>query len=78
MNHNQVFGITVRELRILKNKSQETLGFDAGLDRTYISLLERGQRSPTLDTIMTLCASLDVSLSQLALMIESILVNAHD
>lgn len=63
--HNLAFGKTLRKFRIQKNLTQETLGFESGLDRTYISLLELGQRSPTLDTIVTLCNALDLSLPDL-------------
>lgn len=50
--------------------SQEFLGFESDLTRAYISLLERGLRSPTLDTQMALCAPLGVSLVVLATLIE--------
>lgn len=73
MTRNEAFGAALREIRRLKNKSQDSLAFDAGLDRTYISLLERGQRSPTLDTMLSLCIALDVRFSQLALRIEDLL-----
>lgn len=63
--HNVAFGKALRELRKTKNLSQETLAFEAGLDRTYISLLELGQRSPTLDSMMALCRALRITLLQL-------------
>lgn len=62
--HNLAFGKTLRKFRKQKNLTQETLGFESELDRTYISLLELGQRSPTLDTIVALCSALDVSITQ--------------
>ncbi|WP_157133644.1 helix-turn-helix domain-containing protein, partial [Nodularia spumigena] len=37
----------------------------ANLDRTYISLLERGKRNPSLVCITSLCKALDISLSEL-------------
>lgn len=61
--HNLAFGKTLRRLRKQKKLTQEELGFESGLDRTYISLLELGQRSPTLDTIVALCSALDIELS---------------
>lgn len=72
-SHNKAFGQAVRELRKRKNNSQETLAFDAGLDRTYISLLELGQKSPTLDTIMAICNALGVGLAQVASRVEAIM-----
>lgn len=77
-SHNKAFGQAIRELRRSKNQSQETLAFDAGFDRTYISLLELGHKSPTLDTIMALCSALDVSLAQLASRVEAIMRENHE
>lgn len=70
-NHNKAFGKILRSLRKDHGYTQETLAFESGLDRTYVSLLELGSRSPTLDTIMTLCGALNVSLSQLASEVEA-------
>ena len=70
-NHNKAFGKILRSLRRDRGYTQETLAFESGLDRTYVSLLELGLRSPTLDTIMTLCSALKVPLSQLALKVEA-------
>lgn len=69
--HNKAFGKALRSLRTTRGHTQETLAFEAGLDRTYVSLLELGSRSPTLDTIMLLCAALDVPFSQFASMVEA-------
>lgn len=68
--HNKAFGKALRSLRKTRGHTQETLAFEAGLDRTYVSLLELGSRSPTLDTIMLLCGALNVPLSQMVTMIE--------
>lgn len=70
-NHNKAFGTILRSLRRDRGYTQETLAFESGLDRTYVSLLELGSRSPTLDTIMTLCGPLNVSLTQLASEVEA-------
>ena len=40
-------GIVIKKYRVDKLLSQEQLGFIAGLDRTYISGLERGVRNPS-------------------------------
>ncbi|EMA2595191.1 helix-turn-helix transcriptional regulator [Pseudomonas aeruginosa] len=76
--HNQAFGKALRELRKQKRLTQEKLGFEAGLDRTYISVLELGQRSPTLDTLFSLCEVLDVSLVDLAARTQARLDDTHD
>lgn len=75
--HNKAFGNVLRKLRHAKNFSQEYLGFEADLTRAYISLLERGLRSPTLDTMMALCAPLGVSLVTLFTYIEAELAHGH-
>jgi transcriptional regulator with XRE-family HTH domain len=41
--------------------SQEELADRADIDRTYVSLLERGLRQPTLDTLFRLAAGLNVA-----------------
>jgi len=67
---NIIFGKVLRRLRKSKGVSQETLAFESGLARSYISLLELGQRSPTLDTLFSLCNALGISLIDLATQIE--------
>jgi transcriptional regulator with XRE-family HTH domain len=59
--HNRAFGHTLRELRKRQGLSQDALGARAGLDRTFISLLELGQRSPTLDTMIAVINALESS-----------------
>jgi DNA-binding XRE family transcriptional regulator len=62
----RAFGDALRVLRKSHNLSQEALAGDAGLDRSHISRLERGQRSPTLDAMLSLCSALDISLVEMA------------
>lgn len=54
------FGKVLKEIRTKKGVSQEQLAFECNLDRTFISLLERGLRQPTLTTLFTLADKLDV------------------
>jgi transcriptional regulator with XRE-family HTH domain len=70
-DHNYAFGLVLRDLRLKSGYSQERLGFDAGYDRTYISLLERGLCSPTLDTIVSLCSVLNVTLKEVSSSVEA-------
>ena len=70
-NHNKAFGAALRELRTERNRTQEQLAFEAGVDRTYVSLLELGHCSPTLDTIMSLCKALGISFVELAFRCDS-------
>ena len=65
-------GIVIRQLRTSRALSQETLALEAGLQRNYISLLERGKSAATIKTIFKLAVALDVSLVEIARRLESI------
>jgi len=60
------FGERVREMRLAAGLSQESLAEKCGLDRTYISGIERGKRNLSLKNIEALAIALDVSISNLA------------
>ncbi|MHC8347760.1 helix-turn-helix domain-containing protein [Pseudomonas sp. RT6P73] len=75
LDHNVAFGCVLAEQRKGLALSQEKLGFEAKMDRSFLSLLERGKRSPTLDTLMRLCKVLNISLTQLSALIEAELEN---
>jgi transcriptional regulator with XRE-family HTH domain len=60
-----VFGNALRDVRKERDLSQEELALRCGLDRTYISGLERGRRNPTLKVMLTLATHLDMTLSEL-------------
>jgi transcriptional regulator with XRE-family HTH domain len=57
----RAFGRVLREYRLKSTLSQEDLALAAGIDRTFVSLLERGKRQPTLQTIFRLAKVLGVS-----------------
>jgi transcriptional regulator with XRE-family HTH domain len=65
MTPEEAFGKVLREIRQEHSLSQEKLGFESGYHRTYISLLERGRKSPSLNTIFQLVAALGVSPSEI-------------
>lgn len=48
------FGAVLRRLREAKGISQEALALEAGLDRTFVSQIERGVRQPTLTSLFAL------------------------
>ena len=56
----RLFGERVREMRSRVAISQEELADRAGLDRTYISSLERGHRNVALENICRLATALGV------------------
>ncbi len=59
------FGRVLREARLQKGISQDTLASMCDFDRTYPSLLERGLRSPTLAMVFRLAEALDITPSLL-------------
>jgi len=60
MNLEEAVGAELRACRRKKQVSQEQLGFDAGIHRTYVSLIERGVKSPTLGVLFRLCRRVDM------------------
>lgn len=64
------FGKVLRELRKNKGLSQEQLGFEADLRRTYVSILELGQQQPSLTTVFKLAKALNITVSQLMGLLE--------
>ena len=61
----RAFGRAVRETRAQQGLSQEALGFRCGLDRTYVSGIERGVRNPSVWNVQRIALGLDTSASQL-------------
>jgi XRE family transcriptional regulator, regulator of sulfur utilization len=64
------FGARLKELRESRSISQEQLAHAAGLHRTHISLIERGQRSIRLETLERLSKALGVPPSEMFLNVE--------
>ena len=56
----EAFGQVLSTLRREAGLSQEDLGLRSGYHRTYVSLLERGQRGPSLEAVLRLASCLDV------------------
>jgi transcriptional regulator with XRE-family HTH domain len=65
-----IFGDILKELRTARKISQEKLAEYCELDRTYISLLERGLRQPTLITLFKIAKALDITPSELIKKVE--------
>lgn len=58
-------GTAIREQRIERRMSQEALSLETGVHRNYIGGVERGERSPTVVTIVKLADALAVPVSEL-------------
>lgn len=54
------FGTNLRRARKQADLSQEEVGFRASLHRTEVGLLERGGRTPRIDTLVKLAGALGV------------------
>ncbi len=59
-----IIGRLIKMYRIEKKISQEELGFRAGLHRTYIGMVERGERNITVSTLITILDSLNIHLDR--------------
>ena len=57
-------GPAFRQLREQFGLSQEALALNAGVDRTYVSGIERGVRNPSLKSMQRLAAELDITLDR--------------
>ena len=64
------FAAVLKELRLKKRLSQEALAFESDRHRNHIQRLEKGLITPTLETVLTLSAALDVSASEFVRRIE--------
>lgn len=64
------FGKVLRELRLKTDLSQEQLALETGYDRTYVSLLERGLRQPTLKTLFAFAKTLGIKPSKMIELVE--------
>jgi len=73
----KIFGQVLQEIRQERGLSQEQLGFESGYHRTYISLLERGRKNPSLNTIFQLAAALNVAPSEMLQQVEARISQAH-
>lgn len=59
------FGEAIRGIRKQRGVSQESLALKCGLDRTYVSGIERGMRNPSLTNILKIASALQVSPAEL-------------
>lgn len=64
------FGVLLRRRRTSKGLSQEDLGLIVGLDRTYISGIERGVRNPSLTVLFQIAQGLNLNLAGLVAGVE--------
>lgn len=63
-------GEELRKAREAAGLTQEELGYKAKVDRTYVSMLERGKNSPTVEVLLRICRVLGVPASELIARVE--------
>lgn len=59
------FGLRIRQLRSEKNISQEKLSFLTGFHRTYIGMIERGERNISLTNMAVFAKVFEMNVSEL-------------
>lgn len=67
----KAFGVILRDIRKERGLSQETLAVESGYHPSYIGQMERGQKSPSLRTIMNLGGALRIPGSEMLRRIEA-------
>ena len=71
MNINTQLGLRIRYLRKQKGMSQEDLALESGVNKNYLSDLERGERNPTVLVMEKIATALGIDLSTLFKGIQS-------
>lgn len=66
----KAFGKVLRALRVERGLSQEALALEAGVQRNYVSLIERGMNQPTITIIFKLASALTVKPSYVIELVE--------
>ena len=59
------FGERIKQLRLQKNISQEKLSFLTGFHRTYIGMIERGERNISISNIAVFAKVFELNISEL-------------
>ena len=66
----KVIGKIIKKMRENKGLTQEVLSGLAGLDRTHYSKIERGLRSPTIETLFKIADAVDIEPHEIMIEIE--------
>lgn len=57
------FGLRIKQLRLARNLSQEKLSFATGFHRTYIGMIERGERNISLVNMAVFAKVFEMNIS---------------
>jgi len=74
----QLVGQVIQKHRKATGMSQEVLSGLAGLDRTHYSKIERGLRSPTIDTLFKIAHALNIQPHELMISIENAVIEQNN
>lgn len=69
----QTFAQVLRDARTERGLSQEGLALESGYHRTYVGMIERGRMNPTLRTMLSLAAVLEMPAAELVRRTEAML-----
>lgn len=73
----KIVGCVIQRVREQRGQSQELVSGLAGIGRTHLSAIERGERKPTLDTFFHIAYALDMKASELMQAVEQELENTN-
>lgn len=76
MDAEEAFGQVLRDLRHARKLSQEKLALDADIQRNYVSLLELGRNSPSVNVLFKLAPVLGTTPSEMLRATEQRMVSA--
>lgn len=62
MQGRKLVGQNLKRVRVAQAVSQEQLAFDAGVDRSYLGGIERGEENPSVDTLEKIARILGIEL----------------
>ncbi|MBE6843024.1 MAG: helix-turn-helix transcriptional regulator [Ruminococcus sp.] len=60
-----IVGMRIRDYRLMRKMSQETLAFESDLHPAFLSQVERGEKCPSLETLYKICTGLKIPLHEL-------------
>ena len=70
----KAFGRALKKIRVRKKLTQESLSLQADLARVYISELEYGKKTPSIETIFKISKALNIKCSKLMDLTEEELI----
>jgi transcriptional regulator with XRE-family HTH domain len=65
MDARQLVAWNVRRIRVMRGISSEALAASSGVDRAYVSRIERGVANPTIGILEQIAAVLEVAIGEL-------------